>query len=260
MKFEYWTVSVRVTVERVVVNIVGSTGGGEDNTVLKLPGGPAGISAHDSAVERVVAATESAVDVEAAGEEEAAAEEELGIEPNKAVRSSERDCMKASSLCCNCSTVNGNSTVYVLELFDSCRVSIDNSVSERSCSSVAIGRAKADAYLPRRCSLTCGTFMVISERLCSPWFPCLCSNLRSSRGCLNGCADVRAVTARSAKHSERRAFARAIVVGERDSDTEGTQATPALIDTREASHHSSCWNRGAECLGMEFCRMWVLKS
>ena len=160
----------------------------------------------DSAAGGTGAAARPTVEVAAAGEE-AARGEEMGPERNMAARSSESDCMKASSFSCNCSTVNGSSIPWSLCLLDCCLASIDDSVLERNRSSEAIGRAKLDAYRLGRLRRS----VVVSKRLCIPWFVFLWSDLCSSRACLNGCAAVTTTITRSTKHKERSGFDRAIV-------------------------------------------------
>jgi hypothetical protein len=152
MEVECWTVSVRVTADRAVTKVASSTGDGDGSTVLKLPGGVVEIVVVVVVVvvvgnvfEKAAAALESVVKVGAAGGEAAVAGgEKLGAEPNIAARSSERDWMKASSFCCSCSTVNGNSTDCMLDPFSSSRLSINDGEFERSCSGAAIGKDKPD--------------------------------------------------------------------------------------------------------------------
>jgi hypothetical protein len=134
---------------------------GEVCTVLKLES-----TAHDAVICEVGAAVTPVVGGEAVAEGEAELESEL----NKAARSSERDCMKASSLFCNSSRLNGNSVSCTLDPVDPWRASIDNIVSERSCSSAVIGRAKVVAYRLYKLSLADGCSLVVSERLYILWY------------------------------------------------------------------------------------------
>lgn len=128
---------------------------GDVCTVLKLSEGASESTVHDAVICEVgVAATEG----------EAGLEAELNI----ATRSSERDCTKASSLFCNSSRLNGSSMLCTLDPVVPWRASIDDIVSESSCSSVATGRAKVVVYRPCKLSLTEGCSLVESERLCIP--------------------------------------------------------------------------------------------
>jgi hypothetical protein len=132
--------------------------------VLKLSEGASESTVHDAVICEVGAAVRPVVGVEAATEGEAGLEAELNI----ATRSSERDCTKASSLFCNSSRLNGSSMLCTLDPVVPWRASIDDIVSESSCSSVATGRAKVVVYRPCKLSLTEGCSLVESERLCIP--------------------------------------------------------------------------------------------
>lgn len=245
MEVECWTVSVRVTADRVVTKVVSSTGDGDESTVLKLLGGVVEIVVVGTVFEKVVAALESVVKVGAAGGEAAVAGgEKLGAEPNIAARSSERDWMKASSFCCNCSTVNGNSTACILDPFSSSRLSINDGEFERSCSGAAIGKDKTDEDWRRRRSLPGREATVVSERLRISPIVFLCSDRCSSRKCLNGYAAVIARMAISTKDNERSALARAIVVRTQDEGAGNPQDIRTVIAIPKASHHLSCNNRG----------------
>ena len=134
---------------------------GEVCAVLKL-----GSTAHDAVMREVGAVVTPVVGGEVVAEGEAELESEL----NKAARSSERDCMKASSLSCNSLRLNGNSMSCTLDPVGPWRAFIDNIVSERSCSSAVIGRAKVIAYRLYKLSLADSCSFVVSERLCIPWY------------------------------------------------------------------------------------------
>jgi hypothetical protein len=137
---------------------------GDVGTVLKLSEGTSESTVRDAVVCEVGTAVRPVVGVEAATEGEAGLEAELNI----ATRSSERDCMKASSLFCNSSRLNGSSTLYAPGPIGPWRASIDDIVSESSCPGAVIGRATVVVYRPCKLSLTEGFSLVESERLCIP--------------------------------------------------------------------------------------------